>query len=195
MRRSLFAVVLLLALAGAAGADEAVKTPQPVPTPAAPETPISPSPQQSHITSQVYVGERAPDFELDGSSGQPVKLGHLKGYWVLLVFADRRADLAPLKAIEPDLRRLGVRAYGVCADKAHVLGSFVKQKEMETELLADITGEVSQIYGLYDSRMRLVRPGFVLIDRQCIVRMALLGQQIPFGEMLGLVKAAVTGAS
>ena len=109
MRRSLFAVVMLLALAGAARADEATKPTGPWRRRPRREAPISPVPQESHIPSQVYVGEPAPDFELDGSQGRPVRLAHLKGYWILLVFADRRADLTPLKEIEPDLRRLGVR--------------------------------------------------------------------------------------
>ena len=194
MRRSLFAVVMLLALAGAARADEKAKPSPPVVPPPTRGTPISPVPQESHITSQVYVGEPAPDFELDGSEGRPVRLAHLKGYWVLLVFADRRTELKPLAAIEPDLRRLGVRPHGGCADKAYVLKSYAERQQLPVVLLSDVTGEISQVYGLYDNRMRLVRPGFVLIDRQGVVRMALLGQQIQFDEMLGLVKSAVTGS-
>ena len=194
MRRSLFAVVMLLALAGAARAEESTKPTVPVVPPTTREAPISPVPQESHITSQVYVGEPAPDFELDGSQGRPVRLAHLKGYWVLLVFADRRADLEPLNEIEPDLRRLGVRPYGVCADKAYVLKSYVERQRLPVVLLSDVTGEISQVYGLYDTRMRLVRPGFTLIDPHGVVRMALLGQKIHFDEMLGLVKSAVTGS-
>jgi thioredoxin-dependent peroxiredoxin len=194
MRRSLFTVVTLLALAGAARADEASKSKVPVTPPTTQGSPISPTAQESHILSQVYIGERAPDFELDGSQGRPVRLAHLKGYLVLLVFADRRMGLAPLKDIEPDLRRLGVKPYGICADKAHVLKSYAEREQLPVILLSDVTGEISQLYGLYDTRMRLVRPGFVLIDRQGVVRMALLGQQIAFEEMLALVKSAVTGS-
>ena len=194
MRRSLFAIVMLLALAGAARADEASKTRNPVPAPASPQSPITPAPQENHIQSQVYVGEQAPDFELDGSQGRPVRLAHLKGYWILLVFADRRADLTPLKEIEPDLRRLGVKPYGICADKAHVLRSHAEREQLPVVLLSDVTGEISQLYGLYNTRMRQVRPGFVLIDRQGVVRMALLGQQLPFNEVLALAKSSVTGS-
>jgi peroxiredoxin len=194
MRRSLFAVVVLLALAGAARADETGKNPGPATSPANPQSPVSPVPQETRIQSQVYVGERAPDFELDGSQGRPVRLAHLKGYWILLVFEDRRADLTPLKEIEPDLRRLGVKPYGICADKVHVLKSHVEQTQLPIVLLSDVTGEISQLYGLYDTRMRHVRPGFVLINRQGVVRMALLGQQLPFVEMMALVKSSVTGS-
>lgn len=193
MRRSLFAVVMLLALAGAARAGEQTKPAVPVVPPTTPEAPISPVPQESHIASQVYVGEPAPDFELDGSQGRPVRLAHLKGYWILLVFADRRADLKPLNEIEPDLRHLGVRPFGICADKAYTLKSYAEQQRLQIVLLSDVTGEISQVYGLYDTRMRLVRPGFTLIDRHGVVRMALLGQKVGFDEMLGLVKGAVAG--
>ncbi len=193
MRRSLFAVVMLLALAGAARADDASKSKAPVMSPTGQQSPVSPTPQENHIQSQVYVGEKAPGFELDGSQGRPVRLSHLKGYWILLVFADRRTELTALKEIEPDLRRLGVKPYGICADKVHALKSHVAREQLPIILLSDITGEISQLYGLYDTRMRQVRPGFVLIDRQGVVRMALLGQRLPFEEMMALVKSSVVG--
>jgi peroxiredoxin len=194
MRRSLFAVVMLLALAGATRADEPNKSRGTVKSPSGQQTTLSPAPQESRIQSQVYVGEQAPGFELDGSQGRSVRLSHLKGYWLLLAFADRRTDLAPMKEIEPDLRRLGVKPYGICADKAHVLKSYAQREQLPIVLLADITGEISQLYGLYDTRMRQVRPGFVLIDRQGVVRLALLGHQLPFDEMMALVKSSVTGS-
>jgi len=193
MRRSLLAVVMLLALAGATRAHGQSKSREPVTPPATPQSPVSSAPQESRILGQVFVGEQAPGFELDGSQGRPVRLAHLKGYWILLVFADRRTDFTPLKEIEPDLRRLGVKPYGICVDKAHVLKSHVQREQLPVILLSDVTGEISQLYGLYDTRMRQVRPGFVLIDRQGVVRMALLGQRLPFDEMLALVKSSVTG--
>jgi len=194
MRRSLFAVMMLLALAGATRADEPSKSRGPVTSPATQQSPASSVPQESRIQSQVYVGEQAPDFELDGSQGRPVRLAHLKGYWILLVFADRRTELTPLKEIEPDLRRLGVKTYGICPDKVHVLKSHAEREQLPIILLSDVTGEISQLYGLYDTRMRQVRPGFVLIDRQGVVRVALLGQQLPFGEMMALVRSSVIGS-
>ena len=194
MRGAIAAVMMtLLALTGVVSATETDKSTPPVKAPSTRDAPLSPVPTETRLQSQVYVGEQAPDFELDGSQGRPVRLAHLKGYWILLVFADRLADLSAFKDIEPDLRRLGVKPYGICADKAHVLKAYVEREQLPVVLLSDLTGEISQIYGLYDTRMRLVRPGFTLIDRYGVVRMALLGQQIPFDELLGLVKSAVTG--
>lgn len=191
MKRALFVLCILLTAAAAAAAQATKPGPQPVRTPET-KTQHSPVPVPSAVTSQVHVGETAPDFELDGSAGRPVRLAKLKGYWLLLVFTDRRADLAPLQEIEPRLRKLGVKPYGICGDKAYTLVSFARQKQLPFVLLADVTGEVSQLYGLHDSRASQIRPGFVLVNRQGVVRMALLGQALPYDEMIGLVESAVT---
>ncbi len=191
MKRALFVLCMMLAV-GTARADQTPKAPgQPLPTTDHKGT-ISPVPVPSTVTSQVYVGETAPDFELDGSEGRPVRLAKLKGYWLLVVFADRRTDLAALQEVEPRLRKLGVKPYGICGDKAHTVVSFARQRQLPFVLLADVTGEVSQLYGLRDMRTGQIRPGFVLINRQGVVRMALLGQALPYDEMLGLVESAVT---
>ena len=194
MKRASCVLVILLAIGAGATAQEVVKPPPSPPEPTrAGEAPLSPVPQGSHIASQVYLGEPAPDFELDGSEGRPVRLARLKGYWVLLVFSDRREALAPLKGIHAWLRELGVRAYGICADKAHVLKSYAARQRLPVVLLSDVTGEISQLYGLYDVGSRSIRPGFVLMDRRGVVHMALLGQSMPMGDVLDMVKTAVGG--
>jgi len=191
MKRAVFVLCMML-VAATAGADQTPKAAgQPLPR-TEPKLPLTPVPVPSSVTSQVYVGETAPDFELDGSEGRAVRLARLKGYWLLLVFADRRAELAPLQDVEPRLRRLGVKPFGICGDKAHTLASFARQRQLPFVLLADVTGEISQLYGLRDTRAGQIRPGFVLINRQGIVRMALLGQALPYDDMLGLVESAVT---
>lgn len=191
MKRAILVLCMLL-VAAAASADQATKPTTPTVRPSDPKRPLQPMPVPTAVTSQVYVGETAPDFELDGSEGRPVRLAKLKGYWLLLVFCDRRTELAPMREIEPRLRKLGVKPYGICGDKAHTLVSFARQQQLPLVLLADVTGEISQLYGLRDPRTAQIRPGFVLINRQGVVRMALLGQALPFDEMLGLVESAVT---
>ena len=62
MKRALF-VLCILTMAAAAAADQATKPgPPPVRSPEA-KTQHSPVPVPSAVTSQVYVGETAPDFE------------------------------------------------------------------------------------------------------------------------------------
>ncbi len=194
MRHPAWMLVVLLALAQVAVAQEDRKPPQAPPAPQRPRDMAAPPPRpQPRLLGQVYVGDPAPDFELDGSQGRAVKLSSLRGYWVLLVFAESRHSLEPLKHIEPDLRELAVRPVGVCSDKPRALESMAKRDSLPMLLLADVTGEISQLFGLYDYERSVIRPGFLLMDRQGIVRMALLGQTVPMDEVLLLVRYAVTG--
>ena len=192
MRRATWLLVLLLALAGVSGAQE-TKKPQGQPArPGATKSPLTPIGSESEITNQVYLGELAPDFELDGSRGRPMRLLHQRGYWVILIFADSRQSLVSMKGIEADMRKLGVHAFGICADKAHVLKGFAEREHLQSLLLSDVTGEISQMYGLYDRKARTIRPGFVILDRQGIVRTALLGQAVPMDQVLEMVKNTVS---
>ncbi len=193
MKRATCVLIVLLALGGVAAAQDEEKPPKPLRPPRVREAPLNPAPAPLHILSQIYIGEAAPDFELDGSEGRPVRLAHLKGYRVLLVFADGRTALAPLKDIDAELRKLGVRTYGVCREKAYVLKSYADREHVPFVLLSDMTGEISQLYGLYDAGASLIRPGYVLMDRQGLVRLALLGQSLSVDQVLDIVKGAVGG--
>src|SRR5215831_17952365 len=80
------------------------------------------SPQyHGHATGQVVIGELAPDFVLDASSGKPIKLSSLRGHWVLLAFGDRKESLASLRDIQGSLDSAGVTLVGVCGEKAYNL--------------------------------------------------------------------------
>lgn len=189
----LIVLLLLTALAGLALAQTNPKrqTPPPASNPANP--PLNPVAESSRIKSLAFVGETAPDFELDASDGGKVRLSKLRGYWVLLVFADRRRDLAPLSRIEPGLRDLGVKPFGICADKSHSLASFVQRDSFPITLLSDVTLEISQLYGLHDRLRNSIRPGVTLVDRQGAIRFILFGQSLPPDEILTHVRRAVSG--
>lgn len=145
-----------------------------------------------HVHGQVYIGERAPDFKLDGSDGKIVRPSRFRGDWVVMVFADRKESLGPLAAIHDELRTLGVRIFGVCKEKAHGLHTYSTRQRLPFVLGADWTGEISAMYGLYDSEHSRISPGFLVVDREGIVRMALLGHNLPPEQIAALVRFAVT---
>jgi peroxiredoxin len=146
-----------------------------------------------HISGEVYIGERAPDFELDASTGKPIKLSQFKGDWVLLLFDGRKEDVAKLRNFDTEARKIGVKMLGVCDEKAYNLKSFSEREQFPYPLLADPTGEISAMYGLYDGALATTGPGFVIVDRDGIVRMALLGQRLPPDVVFQLTRFAVTG--
>jgi peroxiredoxin len=112
---------------------------------------------------------------------------------VLLVFADRKEDLAPLRESVNDLRPLGIQLLGVCNEKARTLEIYNARNPVPFPLLADVTGEISAMYGLYDHAHSSTRPGFLVLDRDGVVRMAVLGQQLPVGDITRLAQYAITG--
>ena len=155
---------------------------------------IPPSPRRrAPIVAQVYVGEGAPDFELDGSRGRPVQLSSLRGTWIVLAFADRRQSLAGLRAIHPELGALGAQLVGVCHEKPGTLVSSSRRDSLPFLMLADVTGEISAMYGLYDLDRSATVPGFLVLDRQGVVRMAVLGKQLPSTDISRLARLAITG--
>ncbi len=193
MRPAVYGLIALLLLSCPAWAQEEPKTPRrPAPPPTEPSTHPPRSGTAMMITGEVVVGERAPDFELDGSEGRPVKLSRLRGDWVLLVFGERKEPIAELRASQEELAKLGMKIVGVCDEKAGGLKSYAEKTALPFVLLADVTGEISSMYGLYDRERSTTLPGFVVIDRDGRVRMAMLGQQLPAQDVAHLARFALT---
>src|SRR5438552_13595072 len=155
-RMKIAAVVLLVALApAAAGAQDKVRIPVPRDTPRGaaitPQTFVEAS-------ARVYPGDLAPDFELDGSQGRPVKLSSLRGDWIALVFSDRIDPVPSLKVIDMDLRRLGARIVVICREKASRANATAPHDPLPFLVLADVTGQVGAPFGLRDFALSAARP-------------------------------------
>ena len=142
------------------------------------------------IIGQVYIGERAPDFVLDGSKGIPEQLSKQRGQWVLLAFGERYRDLAGLDSLDINARDVGARVITVAHEKQQTLTSATARNKVNMLMLADATGEVSAIYGLFDWGANTVDPGFFVIDRDGIVRLAIVGKLFPPDQMLELLRFA-----
>lgn len=179
-----------LALAARDGrAQQEPKTPAPV-APHDPEASATPPHAASRLAGTIAVSELAPDFELDGSHRESVRLSRLRGTRVLLVFAETHAALAGFGRAERALAPLDTRVVGVCHDKARTLEQAATHDPGLMLTLADVTGEVSAMYGLYDFEHDATRPGLVLLDRNGTVRLALLGQALPPDDVVALVRSA-----
>ncbi|TMQ68513.1 MAG: redoxin domain-containing protein [Candidatus Eisenbacteria bacterium] len=147
---------------------------------------------QLRVAGRVYVGERAPDFELTSSRERTVVLSRLRGYLVLLHFTGDHRQFAALKGIDTTMTRLGFVMLGVSKDSPQALRAFAQREDIPFELLADPTGEISALYGLFDSVHGETEPGFVILDRTGTVRLALLGQSIPADQIVDLARFTLT---
>ena len=171
------------------------------PEPKSPQAPGIPRPEGASrlpsgfrgIIGQVYVGEAAPGFELTSADHKRVKLSSFAGDRVLLCFADRREALSRYRLTADSLRALGVRLIGIARDSPRSLRSLADRDSLSFMLLSDPTGEISAIYGSYDFATSSIRPGYVLVGRTSLVRMALLGQSLPPGDVLQITRYALMG--
>lgn len=142
----------------------------------------------------VHPGDPAPDFELDGSYGKPVRLGTMRGDWLIMVFADRSTGMAEMNEIEYEARKLGARIVGICHEKITSVMQRAERDSFEFVVLSDPTGQVSGTYGLWDNQQRRTMPGYVIVDRRGKVKLAVLGQSFPAADVLRLTRYAIVGA-
>jgi peroxiredoxin len=148
---------------------------------------------QMRISGRIYVGELAPNFSLTNARGRDLKLSHFRGDWVLLSFGNTGEALAQLRSIHQDMRDMGVTVLGVARDKPQRLRTVADRDSVPFEMLADVTGEISAIYGLLDHERSTIRPGFLVLDRHGVIRLAVLGQALPPDQISQLTRFTVTG--
>lgn len=154
---------------------------------------VGPPASQIRISSRVYVGEDAPDFELTDANGRPFRLSRMRGERVLLVFADRRDILVPYAAAADSLRTLGVMMVGVCHDSPQSLRTTATRDNLSFPLVSDPTGEIAAIYGAFDYRASSIVPGFVMVGTRGKVRMVFLGEALPPDGVIELTRYALSG--
>ncbi len=202
MNRVTITALMLAVLAGVASAQDPFEQKAargPVKVPLTAEPPLLQPQGEPPLESEVWVGEEAPDFELDASDGSPLRLSDLRGGWSLLVFDQAREPLARVKYVDRQLDSLGVRPYGVCRDGWEALRAFAGRDGLPYLLLSDMTGEISQAYGMYDAESDAITPGVVLLDPRGVVRATLRADpqdpnSLEPADILRLVRRSLTPA-
>lgn len=192
MKRRTLILAALLAWVASASAQRPPLVPS-SPEPAAPRSDAQKPRPIASIQAQIYIGQTAPDFELDDPAGRPVRLSRLRGDWVVLVFADRGRDIVPLQKVDGELRRLGARLVSVTHEKIRTLRNIARRDSLSFMLLSDVTGQVAASYGMFDYEHSQIRPGFLMIDRDRTVRMVLVGSLPPSDALARLAEFSITG--
>ncbi len=189
------AIVMLLLASSAAAQDVVRQSGGTAQTPRAEKPKITGPRGKAPIIGSVYIGELAPDFWLDASTGGQVKLSNLRGVWVLLVFGDRYRKLAAYDSLDLQAHPLGARVVGICHEKQYTLTGALARKEFQLLLMGDPTGEVSAMYGVYDWVHSTTETGLFVLDPKGVVRLAIIGQLFPPDQLLDLIKFATTMGS
>jgi peroxiredoxin Q/BCP len=107
------------------------------------------------MTTAVTTGERAPDFELQGPDGVPVRLSQFRGRNVVLYFYPKAftggctAQACGLRDAYSNFQSAGIEVIGVSVDDVETQKRFRDEYALPFPVLADPGGAVAQKYGVY----------------------------------------------
>jgi peroxiredoxin (alkyl hydroperoxide reductase subunit C) len=144
------------------------------------------------------VGETAPDFTLDTTSGQPVTLSSFRGRKNVLVaffpMAFTSVCTAELCSFTDDYATFaakGVEVIPVSVDMVPSLKAFKAQHSISVELASDPRRDVSRAFGVLNEEKFFANRSYFLVDKQGIVRWAYVeaanGQRRENAEILAQI--------
>ncbi|MBI5169424.1 MAG: redoxin domain-containing protein [Candidatus Eisenbacteria bacterium] len=192
--RSVWIVLALLSLPVVAGAQGVDKYPAGTPVPVVrPYTEGGTLPVPHRSIGSVGVGERAPDFELESASGGKRHLSDWRGSWVALWFGSRAPSIAAAdtlaRAVAPD----GVAVLMIAAERSGMLRGWLDRNPgAMVTLLSDAMRDIACEYGAFDATRGHSTPGFVLVDADGVVRVAVVGVALGADDARRMVQIAKT---
>ncbi len=122
------------------------------------------------------VGSPAPDFTLPSTSGQSVTLSALQGKNVLLAFfplAFTSTCTAEMSAMSEDYGKFqsgNTVVLPISVDSVPTLKEFKAKERITVDLQSDFKREVSRLYGVLNEEKFYSNRGYVLIDRNGVIR-------------------------
>ena len=127
-------------------------------------------------------GTVAPDFELNSTPDQKLKLSELKGKRVILAFYP--ADFSPVCGDQMTLYNETLRFFkkhnaellGISVDSKWCHMAFSQLRNFHFPLLADFEpkGEIAKMYGVYDDREGECQRALFVIDEEGVIRWSYL---------------------
>ena len=111
----------------------------------------------NHSTTALAAGTPAPDFSLNSTSDQTVRLSEFRGQPVVLAFYP--ADWSPVcgdqmalyNEMLSEFQNLGAELLGISVDGSWCHAAFSRDRKLHFPLLADFEpkGAVARLYGVY----------------------------------------------
>ncbi|MEK7545452.1 MAG: peroxiredoxin [Patescibacteria group bacterium] len=153
-----------------------------------------------------FVGQKAPEFKLQGVSHETFEyhaLSDYKGKWVVLFFYPRDftficpTEITGFSKADDAFKKLNSVVLGVSTDSAHSHKAWLKELgALKYPLLADTTQKVSSAYGVLNEDEGEAIRGTFIIDPEGLVKYALyhdnnVGRSVK--ETLRVLEALQTG--
>jgi peroxiredoxin len=123
-------------------------------------------------------GVQAPDFTLNATPDQVLRLSELRGRPVILVFYP--ADWSPVcgdqvalyNEILPEFREYGAEILGISVDGVWCHAAFARDRKLHFSLLADFEpkGAVARMYGAYRDEDGTSERALFVLDGEGVIR-------------------------
>ena len=130
------------------------------------------------MTSALAAGAAAPDFQLNSTPDQKVKLSDFRGNPVILAFYP--ADFSPVcgdqmslyNEILEEFRSHGAQLLGISVDGVWCHRAFAEARKLHFPLLADFEpkGDVARTFGVYRTGEGISERALFVLDRDGVVR-------------------------
>jgi peroxiredoxin len=121
---------------------------------------------------------KAPDFELNSTPDQKVRLADFRGHPLIMAFYP--ADWSPIctdqmalyNEVMPEFRRYGADLVGISVDHAWCHIEFARQRNLHFPLLADFhpKADVGMRYGVYDDGIGMDKRALFVLDGDGTIR-------------------------
>ena len=120
----------------------------------------------------IEVGQAAPDFTLPDENRESITLSELRGTPVVLVFY--ALDFSGVCTLEHGQIRddysgwmdQGAKIFGISRDSIFTHQAFKERENLPYSLLADMKGEVAQLYGTWNADAAIAERLTVVVDRE-----------------------------
>jgi peroxiredoxin Q/BCP len=133
------------------------------------------------MTAQLEAGDKAPDFNLPGAGGKPVRLRDAKGGKVVLYFYPKDdTEACTVEAIAfnglcAEFEAAGAKVFGISPDSVKSHEKFLRKHGLELTLAADEARTALDVYGvwkeksMYGRKYMGVERTTVLIDAKGVI--------------------------
>ena len=136
------------------------------------------SPLPNHSATALPAGTSAPDFSLNSTPDQSVKLSEFRGQPVVLAFYP--ADWSPVcgdqmalyNEMLSEFQNFGAELLGISVDGSWCHAAFSRDRKLHFPLLADFEpkGAVARLYGVYRQAEGTCERALFVIDTEGLIR-------------------------
>lgn len=123
----------------------------------------------------IEIGQEAPDFELKGSTGEPVRLSSFRGdtavavvFYPFTFTGVCEGELCQLRDDHSELEEAGVQVLAISCDTAPAQKKWAEEQGFSFPVLSDFWphGDVARAYGVFNEALGCANRGTFLINAE-----------------------------